>query len=1091
MMTRFDEKSTILLNEIISQIPQSIAITPVLPTMEPEDSLIMGDEDLRTIPEKESNKFIKYSVEDLIPIPKESKDMSDSNKECNLPFCDNSVTFSNPLFDVNDDFTSSNDESLPEEDDIDNKDSYVSNLDELALLIKPLFDANEDECFDPGGDINEIDADVSTDIRDSYHDSEGDIIYLESLLINDTIPNLPPELKRIKNNAKMGIYGFVSIKSALYSRSRQSHKKYPRKALERARENESNDALRFYWAIPSKMSFHQALDLILKLDKMMVGCTRDILRQRDFLDRVSEAHRECRALKNQDNKHKESTRRSVPIETTTSNPLVSFDGLGGYDWSDQAKEGPNYALVAFTSSILTQRVVTLRALIMPPTMTIKSAGWPATASRGGGTGGQAGSGGGRTRGRSGNQGNGRIDGQGSQVGGQGSEVNDGVNGVPASPPLLHNSCRIYSPLLGCTYKEFLACNPKEYDGKVGMVATTEPKTIQKAVQIAGTLTDEALRKGYIKKNNEKSGNRGEPIKDRNVRDDNKRTRTINAFATTTNPVWEGYTGTAPKCTTCNYYHLPETPCRACFDCNRLGHFTKNCRVVPRNVNLINARKPVARTCNECGSVDHIKSASPRAFMLGVEETHQDPNIMTCIAPSDLGFSYEFKIASRQLVEIDKVIKGLDWFSDHKADIICYEKVVRILLLDGKVLGVLGEKPKEKVRQLMSARTKEQKQKEIVVVRDFLEVFPDDLSGLPLVWEIEFWIELILGAMPVAKSPYRLAPSESEELSGYVINGDGIHVDPSKIEAVKNWKATRTLSKVRSSLGLAGYYHRFIEDFSKIAKSLTVLTQKSKTYDWGEEQENAFQTLKDKLCNIPVLALLDGSEDFLMYCKASSLGLGCVLMQRELFSDYDCKIRYHYGKANVVADALSRKEIVKPKRVRAMNMTLQSSIKDRILADQKEASDESAGLQKAYKSKYFVHPGADKMYYDLRDRYWLSGINKDIVNAGGIRNQVRHEYGLPSSERWSDYHSNVMRAPFEALYGRKCRFLIMWAEKSYANKRRKPLEFSVGDYVLLKVSPWKGVVRFGKNKKLAPRFVGPFGIIKKAASVAYRLDCLRS
>ncbi|GKB74918.1 hypothetical protein Tco_0936330 [Tanacetum coccineum] len=183
---------TIPLNEITSQIPPSIAITPVLPTMEPEDSLIMGDENLSTIPEKESDEFIKSSVEDLVPIPSESEDTSDNDSECDLPFCDNSVTFSNPLFDANDDFTSSDDESLPEEDvqeenfkiysnplfefdeeyipsdvnplfnkvleDIKNKDSYVSNLDEPALLVTPLSDANKDECFDPGGDIDEIDA---------------------------------------------------------------------------------------------------------------------------------------------------------------------------------------------------------------------------------------------------------------------------------------------------------------------------------------------------------------------------------------------------------------------------------------------------------------------------------------------------------------------------------------------------------------------------------------------------------------------------------------------------------------------------------------------------------------------------------------------------------------------------------------------------------------------------------------------------------------------------------------------------------------------------------------------------------------------
>ncbi|GKB65817.1 hypothetical protein Tco_0927229, partial [Tanacetum coccineum] len=97
---------------------------------------------------------------------------------------------------------------------------------------------------------------------------------------------------------------------------------------------------------------------------------------------------------------------------------------------------------------------------------------------------------------------------------------------------------------------------------------------------------------------------------------------------------------------------------------------------------------------------------------------------------------------------------------------------------------------------------------------------------------------------------------------HVVNGNEIHVDPSKIEAVKNWKAPRTLTEVRSFLGLVGYYRRFIENFSKIAKSLTILTQKSKTFDWGEEQELTFQTLKDKLCNAPVLAFPDGPEDFM-------------------------------------------------------------------------------------------------------------------------------------------------------------------------------------------------------------------------------------
>ncbi|GKB93376.1 putative reverse transcriptase domain-containing protein [Tanacetum coccineum] len=195
--------------------------------------------------------------------------------------------------------------------------------------------------------------------------------------------------------------------------------------------------------------------------------------------------------------------------------------------------------------------------------------------------------------------------------------------------------------------------------------------------------------------------------------------------------------------------------------------------------------------------------------------------------------------------------------------------------------------------------------------------------------------------------------------------------------------------------------RFMENFSKIANSLTILTQKCKNFDLDEEQENVFQTLKDKLYNAPVLALPDRPEYFVVYCDASSLGLRCVLMQRykhifsqkelnmrqrrwiELFSDYDCEIRYHPGKVNVVADALSRKERVKPKKVRAMNMTLQSSIKDRILAAQKEGDVRTLIMDKSHKSKYYVHSGADKMYYDLRDRYWWPGMKKDIAEYEGI------------------------------------------------------------------------------------------------------------
>ncbi|GJU32994.1 putative reverse transcriptase domain-containing protein [Tanacetum coccineum] len=210
-------------------------------------------------------------------------------------------------------------------------------------------------------------------------------------------------------------------------------------------------------------------------------------------------------------------------------------------------------------------------------------------------------------------------------------------------------------------------------------------------------------------------------------------------------------------------------------------------------------------------------------------------------------------------------------------------------------------------------------------------------------------------------PFRLtnAPADRKEHEKYL---------KAILELLKNEKLYAKFSK-----SLAGYYRRFIEGFSKIAKSMTKLTQKGIKFDWGEKEENAFQLIKQKLCSAPILALPEGSEDFVVYCDASHKGLGVVLMQREkvigyaspklkiheknytthdlelgsvlnmrqrrwleLLSDYDCDIRYHPGKANVVADALSRKEQIEPLRVRALVMTIGLDLPKQILEAQIEA-----------------------------------------------------------------------------------------------------------------------------------------------------------
>ncbi|GKC34116.1 reverse transcriptase domain-containing protein [Tanacetum coccineum] len=206
---------------------------------------------------------------------------------------------------------------------------------------------------------------------------------------------------------------------------------------------------------------------------------------------------------------------------------------------------------------------------------------------------------------------------------------------------------------------------------------------------------------------------------------------------------------------------------------------------------------------------------------------------------------------------------------------------------------------------METKSEEKRLEDIPVVREFLEVFPKDLPGLPPVRQVELQIDSIPRAAPVARAPYRLTPLEMQELPdqlqeladrakfskcdfwisivqflGHVIDSQGIHVNPAKIEAVKNWPSPTTPTEVRQFLGLASYYRRFIKDFSKTAKSLTELTQKNKKYIWGENQESAFQLLKQKLCEALILALPEGNDDFVIYCDASHQGLGAILMQRE-------------------------------------------------------------------------------------------------------------------------------------------------------------------------------------------------------------------
>ncbi|XP_071718850.1 uncharacterized protein [Rutidosis leptorrhynchoides] len=755
-----------------------------------------------------------------------------------------------------------------------------------------------------------------------------------------------------------------------------------------------------------------------------------------------------------------------------------------------------------------------------------------------------------------------------------------------------------------------------------------------------------------------------------------------------------------------------------------------------------------------------------------------------------------------------IILGMDWLSHHHATIDCYSK--RILFGNHSIPDCVfnGDLPVKSIKVISALKILSieiPSLENIDVVREFPDVFPDELQGLPPVREVEFSIDLIPGSQPISKAPYRMAPLELQELKeqlqevaflGHVVSAEGIMMDPAKIEAIINWSRPTSVVEVRSFIGLAGYYRRFVEGFSTIALPLTKLLRKGEKFVWTEERQKSFDELKKRLVSAPILALPSGSGGFQIYSDASKHGLGCVLMQHgkviayasrqlkpykvnypthdlelaavifalkiwrhylygetcdiftdhkslkyiftqkeinmrqrrwlELLKDYDANIQYHPGKANVVADALSRKSfgsisclVTHIREFERLDMGLSKRGASGMLANLKFESDlitrikeaqlddgdlwtvfqnleegrvkefredddgviwcgnrlcvpnddaiREALLSEAHSSPFFIHPGSTKMYQDLKQHFWWSGMKKDVARyvgkcltcqqvkiehqrASGLLQPLdipvwkwddismdfvcglpktvkRHDaiwvvidrltksahflpirmdysvsklselfqqeivrlHGVPSSivsdrdprftsrfwkglhkawgtrlklstafhpqtdgqsERtiqiledmlracaldwkgnWDEYlclvefaynniwQASIRMAPFEMLYGRKCRAPVCWNEagekliegpelvrvtnekvaiatnwlkeaqsrqKVYADKHRRSLEFVVGDKVFLKVSPWKGVRRFGLKGKLSPRYIGPFEILDRVGEVSYRL-----
>ncbi|GJY60921.1 putative reverse transcriptase domain-containing protein [Tanacetum coccineum] len=424
-----------------------------------------------------------------------------------------------------------------------------------------------------------------------------------------------------------------------------------------------------------------------------------------------------------------------------------------------------------------------------------------------------------------------------------------------------------------------------------------------------------------------------------------------------------------------------------------------------------------------------------------------------------------------------VVIGMDWLSKYHARIICDEKVVHIPI-DGETLIIRGSSVYSKIDLRLRYHQLRVRDEDIPKTAfrtryghyEF-QVMPFGLTNAP----VEF-----MDIMNRVCKPY---------LDKFMI----VFIDDILIYSLNKEEHAnhlRIILELRKKEKLYAKFSKFIEGFSKIAKSLTELTQKNKKYIWGEDQESSFQLLKQKLYEAPILALPEGNDDFVVYCDASHQGLGAVLIQREkviayasrqlkpheenftthdlelgavvfslkiwrhylygtkcivftdhkslqhifdqkelnmrqrcwleLLADYDCEICYHLGKANVVADALRRKERIKPLQVRSLVMTIHPNLPSQILKAQTESLKEEnikaenlRGMDKAFeirpdgtrciknqswlplfgnlrdlimhephKSKYSIHSGSDKMYQDIKKLYWWPNMKAIILEYVG-------------------------------------------------------------------------------------------------------------
>ncbi|GJQ97323.1 putative reverse transcriptase domain-containing protein [Tanacetum coccineum] len=655
------------------------------------------------------------------------------------------------------------------------------------------------------------------------------------------------------------------------------------------------------------------------------------------------------------------------------------------------------------------------------------------------------------------------------------------------------------------------------------LVTLESKRIRRI------LTDEAVRCGTLTRSSEKRNKVKETSKQGGSWKDNKKAKVGKGFVATA-PPRNVNVGAYPKCAKCFTYHLENGPCRLCFNCQKLGHFARDCRAPVKQVAPVSAvmMGNNQRVCYECGSSKHLYNTCPKLSRAPVDAM-QDPNVVTCtfslndhfatiLFDSGADFSFistkfvpllNVKPSIVSLGYVIEVAHGMDWLSKNKAEIVCHEKIVRIPMEGGEILRVQGEHSIDVFSETCRdyyATTKRDRHFEFTVMPFGLTnapaVFMDLMSRTKEDHEVHLKLVLVL----LKKERLYVYCDAPNQGLGCVLRQRGKVVTYASRQ-LKIHKKNYTTHDLE--LGAVVFALKTWRHYLYGTKSVIYTYHKSLQHIFDQKELN--------------------------------------MRQRrwiELFSDYECEIRYHpaqseaFEEENVSAERLHRLDQQMERKkdeslyfIDRIWVPLVGDVRT-IIMDEAHKTRSKSGhdtiwviVDRLTKSAYFLVTREDHIMEKLAKLYIDEIVARHGVHVLIISDRDgRWDVHLPLDEFFynNSYHSSVQCALFEALYGRKCRPPILWAEikesrligpelvqettdkvvlrkekvkavrdrqKSYTYNRCKPLEFKVGDRVLLKVSPWKGMIQLRKKGKLSPRYVGPFEILKRIGLVAYRLRLL--